>query len=718
MPKILLLALVCLFAFALPLSAAPAITVSGNSVTILGSAQTISLTCTLIDPNNTGMLRSGSNIITVFVTNTVTPGNVATCGPIYGNDAIIDGFGNSNSTYYKIQVFTVSNGIIASTPALQNFYAFTGSGTVDLATATPLAPSFMSGPLGSVVIPGSLTVSGTGTFKNINTILNASQFTGADIGAQANAAIAALGSTGGVVEIPCGTYSYSTPIVVNLSNVWLRGQGYCTVLNFTGTGSTTYAISVGNAAAPFTINHDWVTDLTLNGGGSTAKGIKILKGTAVAQLVQRNKILGFATQIEWGDTGSSSFDGTIRDNDLQPIGSQVGIDVISGFHSGTIEGNWIGGIQVPLVTDTTIGIRISGSSGSRITHNNLQLMPGGNVVMTTANGGVSGWYIGHNYFETNSTGGLDVIIGAGVNGTTLDTNYHNANTTPSNFIIQVANTSTATTIVGSTFLNAATAAVHNLLTGGNGLCMHDNNWTGTLIDSLTGVSCGFGDTAAVFPFEVNESFAGNAIARFYNRNATGSGVAFRSGANSNYALVVQDAGTGSNCITQFGDGHIETCNSSGGFVRTIGGGSVMGLTLKTGAASNYTGTNTTYVSVDTTNLCAQITVPAGWKLMVSASGVLESVTAAVAQSVALADAGTTCAGGGVTALNGTERTLIPPAIATFDEGFHTQFILTGDGAAHSISLVAKTSNAADAWGIQSSSVTLAPSMTFTLMPSN
>lgn len=143
------------------------------------------------------------------------------------------------------------------------------------------------------------------------------------------------------------------------------------------------------------------------------------------------------------------------------------------------------------------------------------------------------------------------------------------------------------------------------------------------------------------------------------------------------------------------------------------------LVFKSGSgAGTYTNTNTTYASVDTTNLCTVLTVPSGWKLMVTASGVLESVTAAVAQSVALVDAGTTCAGGGVTALTGTERTITPPAVATFDAPFQTQFIFTGDGAAHSFSLAAKTSVGADAWGIQNTSATVAPSMTFTLMPSN
>jgi hypothetical protein len=143
------------------------------------------------------------------------------------------------------------------------------------------------------------------------------------------------------------------------------------------------------------------------------------------------------------------------------------------------------------------------------------------------------------------------------------------------------------------------------------------------------------------------------------------------------------------------------------------------VTLKTGSGSaNYTGTNTTYAAVDTTNLCAVITIPTGFKLLVEASGVLESVTAAVAQSIALADAGATCTSGGVTALTGTERTITPPALGTFDVNFSTQYVFTGDGSAHSVALVAKTSNASDAWGIQNTSATVAPSITYTLMPSN
>lgn len=152
-----LLGLVFLFCPDITSAATPQITVSASAVTLLGSNQTISITATLIDPNQTGLLRVLPNIIPPSSASTVTPGTTATVGPIFGTDVILDGRGNANTTVYKIQVFTVSNGIVASTPSLQNFFQFAGSGTVDLSTATPVTPAFFSGPSGSASILGTLT---------------------------------------------------------------------------------------------------------------------------------------------------------------------------------------------------------------------------------------------------------------------------------------------------------------------------------------------------------------------------------------------------------------------------------------------------------------------------------------------------------------------------------------------------------------------------------
>lgn len=142
------------------------------------------------------------------------------------------------------------------------------------------------------------------------------------------------------------------------------------------------------------------------------------------------------------------------------------------------------------------------------------------------------------------------------------------------------------------------------------------------------------------------------------------------------------------------------------------------LTLKSGSGGgNYTGTNTTYVLPDASNLCSAITIPSGWKLLVSASGDFSQTTSIAGVQIALTDTGTTCIGGGITPLAGSERVYDCAPAGSFCQ-FQTQALFTGDGAAHSISLMIKTGNIADAWNIGNSSSTRAPSMSYTLMPSN
>jgi hypothetical protein len=78
--------------------AAPQITVSASAVTLLGTGQSISITVVLVDPNKTGMLKvSGTGLVPIMQASTVTPGTTATVGPIYGNDVILDAFGNAST---------------------------------------------------------------------------------------------------------------------------------------------------------------------------------------------------------------------------------------------------------------------------------------------------------------------------------------------------------------------------------------------------------------------------------------------------------------------------------------------------------------------------------------------------------------------------------------------------------------------------------------------
>lgn len=102
--------------------------------------------------------------------------------------------------------------------------------TVPMAAQT-LAPSqikagnFQNGPYG---------------FTTLNGVLNATLFTGSDIGAQINNAAAALPSSGGTIYIPVSPtcYSFTTPIVVSRKPVVLEGAGPGTCLTYTGTTGT------------------------------------------------------------------------------------------------------------------------------------------------------------------------------------------------------------------------------------------------------------------------------------------------------------------------------------------------------------------------------------------------------------------------------------------------------------------------------------------------
>jgi hypothetical protein len=209
-----ILVLICMAPLA---KAAPTITVTATSATLLGGSQTISLTCTLIDPNQTGVLRTGGTVITNFSTNTATPGTTATCGPIWGNDVVTDGFGNASTSYYLISVYTVSGGIIASTPSVLQAYQFAGSGTFDLSSTLPYALGPVS-PAGSV-LGQNLTFTGIDIATGLWTF---------------NAGITSAGPT----QLN-GTTTAANPIVGSVTGSAGSATTATTATNLSGPGSIT-----------------------------------------------------------------------------------------------------------------------------------------------------------------------------------------------------------------------------------------------------------------------------------------------------------------------------------------------------------------------------------------------------------------------------------------------------------------------------------------------
>lgn len=139
------------------------------------------------------------------------------------------------------------------------------------------------------------------------------------------------------------------------------------------------------------------------------------------------------------------------------------------------------------------------------------------------------------------------------------------------------------------------------------------------------------------------------------------------------------------------------------------------VTLKKGSGGgNYTSASTTYVVVDSTNLCNTVTIPTNWKLLVTASGDLGTSTAVVAASYAITDnAACSTANAGIL----VEGQVFGNAAGN-TEPFSKSWIIAGDGASHNIALQFKTANGADSALLLNSSATLLPTMTFVLMPSN
>ena len=133
------------------------------------------------------------------------------------------------------------------------------------------------------------------------------------------------------------------------------------------------------------------------------------------------------------------------------------------------------------------------------------------------------------------------------------------------------------------------------------------------------------------------------------------------------------------------------------------------VTLKTGSGGgDYTTSSASYVDVDGTNLAYTVTVPTGWKALVTGIAEMYQSTAANQLWLAVTDGTTTLREVEITDLIGTSATAVAVA----------QTVFTGDGASHTFKLRFRTGNAADAANITNGSSTHCPTLTVLLTPSN
>lgn len=116
--------------------------------------------------------------------------------------------------------------------------------------------------------------------------LYASTFSGADMGAQTNAAYAALPSTGGTIIVPGGNYSHSTQILFGVQgkHVILKGTGGWggTTLTWTGAGTTIALQYNASNFAGIQAGHS-IQDISFIGPDQTGSTVGILLGGLGAQ---------------------------------------------------------------------------------------------------------------------------------------------------------------------------------------------------------------------------------------------------------------------------------------------------------------------------------------------------------------------------------------------------------------------------------------------------
>jgi hypothetical protein len=236
----------------------------------------------------------------------------------------------------------------------RSFRNFTGAIVVVLAV-------FVQAANGQHAVKPSKTLAALKMVNFPKAVFNATLFPGADIGAEVNAAVAALPNGCGEVTIPEGSYNQTTTITLPRCVVLSGASALGTSLNWTPTSGT--AILVADLMGTSLYPTGEVNNLSLNGSGNTNPTIAIFLGGGSTNPVSspgafgdnfsfRNvKVSSFGIGAQWGnhawaDTFYSvvfngngtavSYPGTISDS-----GESIAF-YSSSFINGTVGLNLIG----------------------------------------------------------------------------------------------------------------------------------------------------------------------------------------------------------------------------------------------------------------------------------------------------------------------------------------------------------------------------------------
>lgn len=221
-------------------------------------------------------------------------------------------------------------------------------GTFPLSLNSPQGPQgpggIGCGPTNCIIASPTVTqvvTQPSGTTLGVNSLngnLNASLFSGSDIGAKVNSAIASLLIGCGTVFIPSGSYSQSTTIIKPRCVNILGAGSMSTILNWTGGAGV--AIQIKDSSSGIGYPEGQIADLALSGPGALVAGYTAIyigdTYPATAQWgdhqnLNRVRIINWDIGVRWG---SNAWSTTITESLISNNGWSLYFPNMPGSNSG------------------------------------------------------------------------------------------------------------------------------------------------------------------------------------------------------------------------------------------------------------------------------------------------------------------------------------------------------------------------------------------------
>lgn len=232
-------------------------------------------------------------------------------------------------------------------------------------------------------VSANVTWLGTNTFKNLNNIQLADQFSGSDCGAKINAALFALSGPGEVwVNQNCGT-SWTTAVTLGTNQVLRFIQG--------GTYSTSAIITLGRGAEILGTSEG--EGITSCGGANSLPAVVTLQMANSANLAELIDITG----------GNAVIHGIALNGNASNNASAGPNIYVNGALRVTIE-------HVVTSNSVSHGISMyssgtSNASGSGKLFRVMSCQNGGDGVFSQ---GTADWYVSNSEFESNTSNGIEL----------------------------------------------------------------------------------------------------------------------------------------------------------------------------------------------------------------------------------------------------------------------------------------------------------------------